>query len=156
MKTQIIEKILSDIKYMKQIEDFTIDDIKYNENILKHLKNNNKRFKKKQLLKLFASTSDKRLFVYGTKLYEDNNVYGELFRVFDLTNRESDDLYDDIEKIKLFSYKDTIEFIKENVEYCYGNKYYSNEENKIITLNIDFQLLKKYWKEYPNSIIVFG
>jgi len=39
---------------------------------------------------------------------------------------------------------------------CYGSSYYSKEENKIITEDIDIDRIKMFWNKNNNGLIEFG
>ena len=56
----------------------------------------------------------------------------------------------------LQSLEETIEFIKNNSDECFGNSGWISEKKKCVTFEINFNNIKEFWIKYPNGLITFG
>lgn len=56
----------------------------------------------------------------------------------------------------LHSFEETLEFIKNNPDGCFGNYYWSENKQEFIETAIDFETIKEFWNNYPNGLITFG
>jgi hypothetical protein len=101
-------------------------DIKYFENILKNLKNLNKR---RKLENIFNFLSMHNLTMINNFMYETDNEYHDLFRI------------GNYEQADLKSLEETLDFIK-------NNKIAINSEN--------YNRLLMFWEKNTDGIISFG
>lgn len=62
----------------------------------------------------------------------------------------------DYDAPNLHSFEETLDFIKNNPDKCFGNSCWSEDEQKIVKLDIDYETIKEFWIKYPNGLITFG
>ena len=87
---------------------------------------------------------DRRGFTKENGKYYMETEYHDIFRC------------NDYDAPNLHSLEETIEFIKNNSDKCFGNIGWVPEKQKCVAFEINFDNIKEFWTKYPNGLITFG
>jgi len=152
MKNSIIKMEVNTISYLRELiksepwdKQSHLKEIKRIENILKNIRNN-KLNRKKKLIKLYI-TNKTKFFIIKNELYKTVE-YHDIFR----TSKEIDE--DILDDTVLTNLDNTLQFISDFK--CFGQTYFCDKQNKIVTDDIDLERLKEFWVKYPEGVIDFG